>query len=205
MERRCVLFVGFVVCLLALTTLQASSTATTGTMSVGDFAVLVASKMTVSSGDAQNPLTPAAAADVLRKHGLKIDSDLTAPLSEKQAADLFGQLGISLQTERPEALLSPERAASLVGIFGGQLASTASRLEANPATKTSVSATASPALEDIDPYYCQTLWPLPDCRGLEECNPCLNCCKNILGLEGKVCGPLCSKKNLIVSPEEPTP
>jgi len=205
MGRRCILFVGFVVCVLALTTLQASSTAPTGTISVGDFAVLVASKMNVNPGDAQEPLTPAAAADVLRKHGLKVDSDLTSPLSEKQASDLFGQLGIALQTASPEAFLTPERAASLIGIFGDNLASTGTRINESLTTKTSASTLGTPTTEDITPQYCQTLWPLPDCKTQVECNPCMYCCHTLLGLNGKVCGHLCQKKNLIVSPEEPTP
>jgi len=205
MERRRVLFVGFVVCFLALATLQASSTAPTGTISVGDFAVLVASKMTVNPGDVQGPLTPAVAVDILRKHGLKVDSDLASPLSEKQASDLFGQLGIALQTERPEALLTPERAASLVGIFGGNLASKGTAIDASPASKTSASTTAAPTVEELTPYDCQTLWPLPDCKTQVECNPCMYCCNKLLALNGTVCGHLCQKKNLVVSPEEPTP
>ena len=205
MERRCVLFVGFVVCLLALTTLQASSTAPTGTISVGDFAVLVASKMTVSPGDTQGPLTPAVAADILRKHGLKVNSDLTSPLSEKQAAELFGQIGIALQTEHPEALLSPERAASLVGIFGGNLASTGARIDTSLATKTSASAPAAPTVEDLTPFDCQKLWPDPTCTTQECKNPCMYCCQFTLALNGQVCGHLCQKKNLVVSPDEPTP
>ena len=204
MVRRNVLFIGFVACLLALTAVLASSTVPSASISVGDFAVLVASKM--NPGDTQGPLTPAAAADVLRKHGMKVSSDLTSPLTEKEAASLFGQLGIALQTEHPEALLNPERAASLVGIFGGNLAATGARTDATLASKTASTTPGAPTLETI-PLDCQSLpRPPSPCVGPQSvCNPCMDCCKVTLGLTGKVCGALCQKKNLIVSPSEPTP
>ena len=204
MDRRHILLIGFVACLLALTTVLASSTAPSASISVGDFAVLVASKM--NPGDTQGPLTPAAAADVLRKHGMKVSSDLTSPLTEKEAASLFGQLGIALQTEHPEALLNPERAASLVGIFGGNLAATGARTDATLASKTASTTPGAPTLETI-PLDCQSLpRPPSPCVGPQSvCNPCMDCCKNLLGLSGKDCGPLCQKRNLVVCPDEPTP
>ena len=153
MDRRRILLIGFVACFLALTTVLANSTAPSASLTVGDFAVLVASKM--NPGDTQGPLTPATAADLLRKHGMNVSADLTSPLTEKEAASLFGQLGIALQTEHPEALLSPERAASLVGIFGGNLASTGARTDATLASKTA-STTGAPTLETT-PYDCQSL------------------------------------------------
>ena len=102
MERRRVLSVGFLACLLTLSTLLAGTPAPSGTISVGDFAVLVAAKLDSSRGT----LSPALAVDVLRKHGLKVTSDLTSPLTEKETAQIFGQLGIVLQTEHPDSLLS---------------------------------------------------------------------------------------------------
>ena len=203
MERRS-MYIGFGVCLLALTTALAGSTAPSGSLTVGDFAVLLASK--VSTEDVQGPLTPAIAADVLRKHGLKLNSDLNATVTEKDATDLFGQLGIKLQTERPENLLSPERAASLVGIFGSNLAAAGTRTGQIATMKTAGSTPVAPSLETT-PYDCQQLPKPPSpCEGPQQvCNPCMYCCKVDLNLTGAICGQLCQKKNLVVSPTEPTP
>ena len=118
---------------------------------------------------------------------------------------LFRQFGISLQTQAPDDLLDPERAASLIGIFGANLASLGARNDAIPAFQTSASTPGMPTTEDLTPEYCQTLWPLPDCKTQVECNPCMYCCNKLLALNGKVCGHLCQKKNLIVSASEPTP
>lgn len=203
MERRRVLFIGFLVCTLALTTLLAGSPAPSGSISVGDFAVLVASKM--NSDDTQ-AMTPAKAADYLSKHGVKLSSNLTSSLTEKDAADLFGQIGISLQTEHPEGLLTSERAAAIVGIFGSNLSSAADRIETTPVSKISGS-TLNGATVETTPADCQALpRPPSPCVGPQSvCNPCMDCCKNQLGLTGKTCGQLCQKKNLVVCPGEPTP
>ena len=203
MERRS-MYIGLGVCLLALTTALAGSTNTSGSLTVGDFAVLLASK--VSTEDVQGPLTPAIAADVLRKHGLNLNSDLSSTVTEKEAAEFFGQLGITLQTERPESLLTPERAASLVGIFGSNLAAAGTRTGQTATLKTSGSTPVAPTL-DTTPYDCQKLPKPPSpCDGPQEvCNPCMYCCKVELNLTGAICGQLCQKKNLVVSPTEPTP
>ena len=202
MERRRVLSVGFLACLLTLSTLLAGTPAPSGTISVGDFAVLVAAKLDSSRGT----LSPALAVDVLRKHGLKVTSDLTSPLTEKEAAGMFGQLGIVLQTDHPENLLNRERAANLVGIFGGNLASAGDRIDATLNSKSAAGGAAPPIIETT-PLDCQSLpRPPAPCSGPQSvCNPCMDCCKNQLGLTGKTCGKLCQKKNLVVSPGEPTP
>ncbi len=203
MERRRVVFIGFLVCILALTTLLAGSPAPSGSISVGDFAVLVASKM---NPDDNQAMTPAAAADYLRKHGLKISSDLASSLTEKDAADLFAQMGIALQAERPDAVLTSERANALVGIFGSNLSSAAGKTETSLASKSTPGTLASATVETT-PADCQALpRPPAPCVGPQSvCNPCMDCCKNQLGLTGKTCGHLCQKKNLVTSPSEPTP
>ncbi|HEV8335118.1 MAG TPA: hypothetical protein VGR67_01710 [Candidatus Polarisedimenticolia bacterium] len=204
MGRRRILLAGFFVSLLALTTLLAGSPAPTSQISVGDFAVLVASK--IDSSDTSKPLTPGVAADILRKHGLKVSSELNSGLTEKDAADLFAQLGISLQTEHPENILNHERATRLIEIFGSNLAAAGEKGTTSFASKTS-GATLNAASLDTTPFDCQSLpRPPAPCSGPQSvCNPCMDCCKNQLGLTGKTCGRLCQKKNLVVSPEEPTP
>jgi len=174
-------------------------------LTVGEFAMLVAARAH-QADDSLAPSTPEAAVASLQKLGIKIRPDLSSPLTEGGAVELFRQFGISLQAQAPDSLLDPDRAASLIGIFGDNLASTGTRLDADLATKTSASTPSTPIVEGLSPAYCQTLWPLPNCHTQEECNPCMYCCKNLVGeRRGQVCGHLCQKKNLIVSCSEPTP
>jgi hypothetical protein len=203
MERRRVLLVGFLACLLTLSTILAGAPAPASGISVGDFAVLVAAKL--DAENSQAALSADSAAEILKKHGVKVTGDLSSPLTEKEAAGLFGQLGIVLQTDHPENLLSRERAASLVGIFGSNLASTGDRTSTF-AARAEATGASTPSLE-LTPLDCQSLpRPPAPCSGPQSvCNPCMDCCKNNLGLTGKTCGRLCQKKNLVVSPGEPTP
>jgi len=171
---------------------------------VGDFAVLVAAKL--DAENSQAALTPDSAAEILKKHGVKMTTDLSSSLTEKDAVGLFGQLGIVLQSEHPESLLSRERAASLVGIFGSNLASTGDRTGSTFNARAEGTGASTPSIETT-PLDCQSLpRPPAPCSGPQSvCNPCMDCCKNSLGLTGKTCGRLCQKKNLVVSPGEPTP
>ncbi|MCI0410190.1 MAG: hypothetical protein L0191_16810 [Acidobacteria bacterium] len=202
MQLRRVIFVGFLAGLLALTTLLAGTPAPTDTITVGDFATLVAAKV----AEYQGAPSPAVAADILKKHGVKLNSDLTSPLTEKDASEIFGQLGIVLQTAHPESFLNRERADSLVGIFGPSLTAAGEKFDATLNLKSSGGAASAPTVETT-PFDCQSLpRPPAPCDGPQSvCNPCMECCKVELNLTGKTCGKLCQKKNLVVSPTEPTP
>jgi hypothetical protein len=171
---------------------------------VGDFARLVAGKL--AAGDYQGTLSPAVAADVLKKHGVKLNSDPNSLLTEKDAAAIFGQLGIVLQTDHPADLLSRERAESLMGIFGSSLTAAGEKFDSTLNLKSSGGAAAPPTIETT-PFDCQSLpRPPAPCVGPQSvCNPCMECCKVDLGLTGKTCGKLCQKANLVTSPTEPTP
>jgi hypothetical protein len=202
MDSRRVLFVGSLCFALSLTALLAAAPVPSDGMSVGDFAVMVASKIQ----DDNVALTPEAASNLLRKHGVKFGADLNSPLTEKEAAGMFGQLGIVLQSDHPESVLSRDRAASLVGIFGSSLATVGERTTGSFSARTTGTSAAVPSVETT-PLDCQSLpRPPAPCSGPQSvCNPCMDCCKNELGLTGKVCGRLCQKKNLVISPGEPTP
>jgi hypothetical protein len=204
MGRRKVVFVGFLVGLFALTTLLAGSNAPSSKITVGDFAVLVASRMNVDNS--QEAVTPAVASDILKKHGVKINANLSNPLTEKDAADLFGQLGISLQTDHPGDLLSAQRAANIVGIFGENLASKGSQTDSTLASRSGATSMSGVSVETTI-YDCQALpKPPAPCVGPQSvCNPCMDCCKNQLGKTGKECGQACQRKNLTTSAVEPTP
>ena len=204
MHLRRVVFVGFLAGLLALTTLLGGTPAPSGSITVGDFSRLVAAKL--AAGDYQGTPPPAVAADILKKHGVKLNSDPASLLTEKDAADIFGQLGIVLQTDHPADLLNRERAASLMGIFGSSLTAAGEKFDTTLNLKTSGGAAAPPTIETT-PFDCQSLpRPPAPCTGpLSVCNPCMDCCKNSLGLTGKTCGKMCQKANLVSSPTEPTP
>jgi len=173
-------------------------------LTVGEFAMLVAGR-THQADPSLAPATPEAAVASLQALGIRIRPELSSPLTEGDAVELFQQFGISLQAQAPDNLLDRDRAASLIGIFGGNLASTGTLTGASPASTTSASTLGAPTVEELTPEYCQTLWPLPNCRTQVECNPCMYCCNKQLALNGTVCGHLCQKKNLVVSPDEPTP
>jgi hypothetical protein len=202
MRLRRVILVGFLAGLLTLTMVLAGTPAPTGSITVGDFASLVAAKVAEYEGTP----SPAVAADILKKHGVKLNSDLTSPLTEKEASEIFGQLGIALQTGHPEDILTRERADNLIGIFGSSLTAAGDKFDSTLNLKSSGGAAAAPTIETT-PFECQSLpRPPAPCVGPQSvCNPCMDCCKVQLNLTGKTCGRLCQKKNLVISPEEPTP
>jgi hypothetical protein len=193
MERRRVLLVGLLVGLFSLTTILAGPTAPSGNMTVGDFAVLVASRMVVERGQ---EMTPAVANEVLKKRGLKINADLNGPLTEKDAAELFGQLGIALQTDHPTDLLDSQRAANIVGIFGDSLAS-----KAGPMPSSFASQAGGVSLETGGT-------PPPSniivCQSRKDSIACFFCCINELHVTWYRCIIPCLPKNL-VSGSEPCP
>src|SRR5437867_9293232 len=120
MTRSRVLLSGLVLCLLTTGLLVSAPTTAPGNLTVGEFAALIASRM--SSDGVVRPVTPEAAAEILKKSGVQIKTSLSSPLTEGDAADLFKQYGITLQVQNPDALLSRDRAEALVGVFGSTLA-----------------------------------------------------------------------------------
>src|SRR5713101_2731184 len=116
MIRNRALFVAFVSFFLLATSLVADPTTAPNGLTVGDFAVMVASRMSLDGAAA--PSTPVRAVEVLNKAGVKIKSSLASPLTEGDVAELFQQFGITLQSQHAGDSLSRERAAALIGIFG---------------------------------------------------------------------------------------
>src|SRR5213594_4460120 len=123
MTRNRFLVSGLVACLLTATLVLAAPATAPENLTVGDFAALIASRMNVDG--TVRPVDTAYAAEVLRKSGIKIKTDLSSPLTEADAAELFHQFGITLQVERPGALLARDRAEALVGVFGSTLTAAA--------------------------------------------------------------------------------
>jgi hypothetical protein len=173
-------------------------------LTVGDFAVLVASQIGPGEEPSKSQLTPQAAAARLQKAGIKLRQDLTSPVTEGDAVGVFGQLGISLQAQDPERLLDRERASSLIGIFGASLA-------------TKVGSTSSEGPEEIRADSRSATQPavfldsILDCQNLPKTQDCNLCCRNLLGgsqnefHSNRICGKACNAKARNVSATEPTP
>jgi hypothetical protein len=199
-----------IACLLTVSVVAAGSASSGKSLTVGDFAVMVASRINPGEATSQE-LTPAEAASLLEKSGVKVKADLASPLTEAQAADIFSQLGITLQAAGADDLLDSARAASLVDVFGTTIAANGNKQAGAFGVKAKgpgTTATGAGTITlDLTPADCQALpRPPAPCDGPQSvCNPCMDCCKNQLGLTGKVCGRLCQKKNLVSSPTEPTP
>ena len=192
--------------LFAASLLTAGAATDKGSLTVGDFAVMIASKVNTEAPNAR--MTPEQATGLLAKSGVKIKGNLASPLTEEGAAEIFGQFGITLQAGRTNELLDPARAKVLVGLFGDTLASHGAAGNTSlKGVRTSGSSTSgSPSIETTV-AECQSLPrpPAPCDAPQSVCNPCMECCKVQLNLTGKTCGTICQKKNLTVSPGEPTP
>jgi len=211
MTRNRFLVSGLIACLLTATLVLAAPATAPENLTVGDFAALIASR--ISSDGVVRPVTPEGAAEILKKSGIQLKKSLSSPLTEADAADLFKQYGITLQVQDAGALLSRDRAEALVGVFGSTLTAAAYNKSAGvkldskanslkPGTTSSVSVDTATTLIE-----CQSLPRAPSpCDGpFSVCNPCMDCCLNDLGLTGKTCGHACQKRNLVTTPSDPTP
>ena len=175
---------------LSIGFLGAGTSSTGNSVSVGDFAVMIASR--VSPEEAVKGLNPASAAEVLKKAGIKTLPELNAPLTESEATAIFAQFGITIQSMRPSDLLDRARAESLVGTFSDTLSAKA---EANGRLGVPVkNDTLSSVSLDTT---------ITDCRALPKTKDCHQCCL-ALGFAHKQCGKACSN-NPHLSAIEPTP
>ena len=173
------------------------------TMSVGEFAVLVASRLPGAEAS-PTPLTPESAAALLQGAGIKIQQELSAPMTEGAAADIFRQFNIAIEPRDAQSPLDPNRASSLIGIFGSTLSARggvqAARTEAKAAGGASLNSNLpSGFLESI-----------ADCQSLPKTQDCQNCCRELLGggndpHTNRICGKACNTKARNVSASEPTP
>jgi hypothetical protein len=173
-------------------------------ISVGDFALMVASRL--GSAEGTGPLAAARAGEILGKIGANSAPRASSPLTEQDAVEFFRPFGITLQSRHPGEILGRSRASALLGIFGSTLSAQGG--QADHLSRMVKQIAAGPVgFDDLTPLDCQSLVPSSPCGGggQTSCNPCMDCCLNQLGLTGKDCGQLCQKKNLIVSPTDPTP
>lgn len=160
-----------------------------GNLTVGDFAVMVASRVSPNSPQ----LTPAAAAEILKKNGIRVPTELSSPLTEAEVVDLFSQFGITIQAAHPSNQMDRSKAQALVGTFGDTLEARSSGANVKTSSQGKTSALTSVTLEsDLTP-----------CQDLPRTKDCHTCCK-ALGYANKVCGQACSGGPK-ASAYEPTP
>jgi hypothetical protein len=145
---------------LAATALAApGASATTGKATVGEFAVQLATALGYDAADAK------AAAGALNRRGVTFVADLSATLTEGDAARIMTNLGIAMVAPaNPGAPVSAARAGSLVA-----------------------SLPASMSIEGIAP---EDEGPT-QCLSSVDRGTCVNCCKAASGLTGKFCGRYC--------------
>lgn len=192
MMRSKFLALGTLACLaLSAGILFAGSGTPSSAMSVGDFAVMIASK--VSPEAAAKGLTPSSAVDLLGKSGVKVKSNLDSPLTEADATEIFSQFGITLQSLRPGSNLDRSKATALVGTFGDTLA----------ARSDSTGRLTSPGKNTAPGTTISLETTIQDCQALPKTKDCHQCCL-ALGFAHKVCGPSCGNGPK-ASGVEPTP
>ena len=189
MKRGRILALATLSCLVLSIGILGAGTASQSSISVGDFAVMIASR--VNPEEATKGVTPVSAAETLKKAGIKSLPELNSTLTEGETAAIFSQFGITLQSFHPSDLMDRARAESLVGTFSETLSG---KFEAN--TKINTSKVAPPTT--ITPETTMT-----DCRALPKQKDCHACCEAI-GFPHNQCGKLCSN-NPHVSGIEPTP
>ena len=155
------LLLGLALCAgLAATVLAApGAPATAAKATVGEFAVRLATALGYDAPDAK------AAAGALNRRGVTLAADLSATLTEGDAARVMSDLGIAMVTPaNPGAPVSAARAGSLVA-----------------------SVPASMSIEGIAP---EDEGPT-QCLSSVDRGTCVNCCKSATGLTGKFCGHYC--------------
>ena len=188
---------------LGLLLAAAPAPASRATISVGDFAVLVASHLSAID-PSQTALTPNSAVAALQRAGIKVRQNLDAPVTEGDAAEIFKQFDIMLSPRDSGSPLDPARAASLVGIFSSTLSARGAVLQ-GPGGKDLGGVSASSAVR------ADLATSIEDCQALPKTQDCQFCCRDLLGGSNndshtnRTCAKACNTKARNVSPSEPTP
>ena len=141
---------------------------------VGEFALNLATALGYDAVDAK------AATKALEGRGVTFAADLSAALTEGEAARIMSDLGIAVaKPANPGAAMSPARVGSLM-------------------------ASIPPSL-GIDSKVTQDEGPT-QCLSSVDRGTCVNCCKDATGLTGKFCGRYCHANVAPpASDEEPQP
>jgi len=145
-----------------------------GKATVGEFAVKVAGALGLEATDAKS------AAGALKDRGVTFAADLSATLTEGEAARILSDLGVSVVAPaNPGAVVTSVRAGSMAAAIP-----------------------PSAGIEGISP---EDDGPT-QCLSSVDRGTCVDCCKAATGLTGKFCGKYCHANVAPPpSPEEPTP
>ena len=190
------LITGLALGLTATLLLAASPVPASGSLTVGEFAEMVAARIQPSE-NGQAPVSTQAALEKLSKAGVKISADPSAPLSAGDAASIFQQFGITIQAEHPEATMSRDRAQALINTFGDTFTARAESASASSSSLVLKGGNGTPI------SGMPGLEALEDCQSMPKNKDCHECCAN-LGLAKRVCGKACSNGKK-ASGSEPTP
>src|SRR5713101_7910428 len=136
MTRRRFPYSGLLVVFLFVNTALLAGPATSpsgpSNVTVGDFTKMVASQVNPNDvtrrGGRWQALTPEEAGEILQRLHIEVKSKPSSPLTERDAAELFRQFGITLQAPYPDSPLGLDRAEALIGIFGTTLSSSAGKI-----------------------------------------------------------------------------
>ncbi len=167
-------------------------------LTVGGFAAMIATRLQ-SAERPMAPLTPEEGQALLRKPGIKIQRNPNALVTEKDAIDILGQIGVTLESSSPANLLDAQRASAIVGTFGRTIASKTGILSAG-------------GVEGVRSFTGLMLeTTIQDCQALEKTQDCQQCCRNLSTADqndfhtNRICGKACNTKSRNVSASEPTP
>jgi hypothetical protein len=174
MTRKLLLILALSVGLAALASAAPSTPVGSAGTTVGEFALRLATAI------GYDPVDARAAAGVLKGRGIPLAADLSAALTEGEAARVLSGFGIAVVAPAsPATPVSSGRAANLAAAISG-----AASIEGR-------------TVQDGGPTQCLSS------RNRGECN---NCCKEASGLGGQFCGQFChANVPPPVSPDEPQP
>jgi hypothetical protein len=171
--------------------------APSGSITVGEFAVKVAS-LALDSPAERQALTPKTALESLGRAGLRFGTSHDAVLTEADLSGFFRQAGVRLEVSRPANPVSAAQAGAVLSSFGRYFASRAAdparNLLVNPPDRLS---SAAPLPEDLS--QCLVLPTVPECKA---------CCLSLPGIEENgSCGRACGRAHAgkVVSPTDPQP
>jgi hypothetical protein len=159
-----------------------AATATTGSktpksLSVGDFAVMLAS----ASGGARD-LDAARAADSLVRSGVRL-GDLNATLTDGRLAEILRTYGLKVTSTSPDSAVSREKAQAALLLVNGA---------PGPGRSMAPASRVPPGTQTLD-----------DCLAQPNHGQCENCCKDF-GSSGSQCARFCQQINK-PSDSEPLP
>lgn len=183
MRNRAFMVLAASACLVLAAYAGPSTPAKAGKETVGSFAVRVANAM------GETVTSPQAAATKLRARGVNLSNDLSATLTEGEAARIVGDLGVKVVAPAdPSATVSSTKAGTLAGVIAASTEALVTPADLSLPNQ---------CLSSVDRGHCvdcciAAVGPLPDSGGGTR-------------TAGKECSKFCAANVPPVSSGEPTP